>query len=237
MRHWTYWEWVAYACIWVAAIILAADTGLRVSPELATHAPAFVHGTYWGFAPLGLVFLGTLILVASNFGWLDGLFGFRQPLHLFLERDSLSDQFGIQSFPQISYVQLSILARAPVTKCRAWSTRVEYSPDNLVPYALEHGERHPLPWSKHRGPNVFEADHNPGDPPLRLNVAVIHNNVIEFDPLTQTPTNLAPLFQRVGFHRLIIIFTASKRGVQISQTCHLAINWRGSSHAIVKMEE
>jgi hypothetical protein len=67
MRHWTYWEWVAYVCLFVAAMIIAADTGFRISPDLATHLPAFVSGWIWGFAPLALVILATIFLLAHEF--------------------------------------------------------------------------------------------------------------------------------------------------------------------------
>jgi hypothetical protein len=70
MRHWTFWEWVAYAALFVAAVILAADTGVRVSPDLSLHMPEWLHSGWWGFAPLLLVVLSTLVLIANSFGLL-----------------------------------------------------------------------------------------------------------------------------------------------------------------------
>lgn len=70
MRHWTFWEWVAYACLCVSAMIVAADTGFRLSPNLASHLPHFVEGAIWGIAPLALVVIATVLLVAHEFGWL-----------------------------------------------------------------------------------------------------------------------------------------------------------------------
>jgi hypothetical protein len=67
MRHWTFWEWVAYAALFVAAMIVAADTGVRITPDLAAYLPAFVHGPIWGFAPLILVVGATIILVLREF--------------------------------------------------------------------------------------------------------------------------------------------------------------------------
>jgi hypothetical protein len=68
MRHWSFWEWLAYLCLLLGAMILAADTGIRVAPELAQRLP--VIGTpLWGFASLALVLMATLILVAREFGW------------------------------------------------------------------------------------------------------------------------------------------------------------------------
>jgi len=51
MRHWTFWEWVAYAGIFVAALIIAADTGFRLAPDVMANLPAFFHSAWWGFAP------------------------------------------------------------------------------------------------------------------------------------------------------------------------------------------
>ena len=66
MRAWKFWDWIAYSCIFVGAAILAADTGVKVSPELAGHIPAFVGGSLWGFAPLILLVVATVILFVRN---------------------------------------------------------------------------------------------------------------------------------------------------------------------------
>jgi hypothetical protein len=63
----------------------------------------------------------------------------------------MSDAMGIQTFPTVSYIQPSVTTSAPLEKCRAWIWRAEFSPDGIVPFALEHGERVPLRWSKHVG--------------------------------------------------------------------------------------
>jgi len=75
MAHWTYWEWVAYAVLFIAALIIAADTGFKQAPELMEKLPAFFHSTWWGFAPLAFVLLATVILVGREFEW----FGRRSP--------------------------------------------------------------------------------------------------------------------------------------------------------------
>ena len=67
MRHWSFWEWVAYAALFVAAMIVASDTGLRIAPDLAAHMPDFVRGDIWAFTPLGLVILATIILLFREF--------------------------------------------------------------------------------------------------------------------------------------------------------------------------
>jgi hypothetical protein len=234
MRHWSFWDWVAYLCLLLGAMILAADTGLRVAPELAQHLP-LIGRPFWGFAPFALVLIATLILVARKFGWAGSLFGVSRPLRLFLERDSVTDQVGIQSFPGISYIQISFTSKVPVTKCRTWMTRAEFSEDNIAPYALEHNERHPLKWSKHGGANEFETDINPGDPAVRNNVLVFDKERLQFD--YGTPTNLLPLLQRIGFHRLTIVVNALRNGQSISETRLLTVNWRGRTlGAVVSMK-
>jgi hypothetical protein len=49
--------------------ILAADTGLKAAPKLMEHF-TFIESPIWGFAPLALLIIGSLILIAKNFGWL-----------------------------------------------------------------------------------------------------------------------------------------------------------------------
>ena len=51
MRHWSFRDWVAYLCLLLGAMISAADTGLRVAPELAQHLP-LIGSPLWGFALL-----------------------------------------------------------------------------------------------------------------------------------------------------------------------------------------
>jgi hypothetical protein len=69
MRHWGFWDWVGYFCLLVAAVIMAADTGFKLSPDLAAHLPHFIEGPFWGFAPVGLVLLGTVVLLIRH--WRD----------------------------------------------------------------------------------------------------------------------------------------------------------------------
>lgn len=67
MRHWSYWEWLAYVCLFVGAVIIAADTGIRISPDLSGYLPNFFHGPIWGFAPLILVLIATGVLVSREY--------------------------------------------------------------------------------------------------------------------------------------------------------------------------
>jgi hypothetical protein len=148
MRNWTFWEWVAYTCLLVGAIILAADTGFRISPNVASFKPPFVHSPLWGFAPVALILIATIILIANAVGWL-GPYGFWRPtLRTFLERDSQSDLMGVQTFPTVSYIQISIKVSRPIKACKAWITRAEYRPDTNSQFSLEHNERVPCNWSK-----------------------------------------------------------------------------------------
>ena len=71
MSHWVFWEWVAYAALFIAAAIVAADTGIRLAPDLELHMPSFLHSGWWGIAPLALVLLATALLVGKEFGWLS----------------------------------------------------------------------------------------------------------------------------------------------------------------------
>lgn len=48
-------------------MVIAADTGVRITPDLSPYLPAFVHGPIWGFAPLALVIGATIILLAREF--------------------------------------------------------------------------------------------------------------------------------------------------------------------------
>jgi hypothetical protein len=67
LRHWTFWEWVAYVALFVAALIIAADTGFKESPDVMARLPEFFHSEWWGFAPAVLVVAATIILLLREF--------------------------------------------------------------------------------------------------------------------------------------------------------------------------
>jgi hypothetical protein len=67
MRHWVFWEWVAYGCLFVAALIMAAETGFETEPEVMAHLPTFFQSPLWGFSPAALVVLATIILFLREF--------------------------------------------------------------------------------------------------------------------------------------------------------------------------
>jgi hypothetical protein len=72
LRHWALWEWIAYGALWMGALIVASETGFKTEPEVMARMPEFIHSAVWGFAPLVLVVLATVILLLRQFGWLKG---------------------------------------------------------------------------------------------------------------------------------------------------------------------
>jgi hypothetical protein len=234
MRHWTFWEWVAYLCLAVGAMIVAADTGLRVAPELA-HEVALIASPFWGFAPLALVIVATLILLAREFGVLAP-FTLRRPFRIFLERDSGgTDLYGVQTFPAINYIQISVKSRFRMERCRLWVTAVHYRENAYIPFALEQNERMPCGWSRHHGNPAgtdLEIEINRRDPPIRGNVAIYAQSQIELPP--PTPSNLLPLLQRREVHRFELLLLGFHRNRQIAQTCYLFVDWR-ETHAVVTL--
>jgi hypothetical protein len=67
MRHWGFWEWVAYGCLFVGALIMAAETGFKTEPEVMNHLPDFFRSSLWGFSPAALVICATIIPVVREF--------------------------------------------------------------------------------------------------------------------------------------------------------------------------
>jgi hypothetical protein len=67
MRHWTFWEWLAYGSLFVAALIMAAETGFKTEPEVMAHLPSFFQSALWGFSPAALVVFATIILILREF--------------------------------------------------------------------------------------------------------------------------------------------------------------------------
>jgi hypothetical protein len=64
MRHFSLPE---YGSISVAAIIIAADTAFKISPDLVAHLPDFLHSPVWGFAPVVLVVFATVSFLWREF--------------------------------------------------------------------------------------------------------------------------------------------------------------------------
>ena len=63
MREWGFWEWIGYTSLWVTAVILAIDGGVKIaSDELKNLLPEFLESATWSFLPLILLCFGTAIL-------------------------------------------------------------------------------------------------------------------------------------------------------------------------------
>jgi hypothetical protein len=205
--------------------------------EFAVSAPLLIHqrAALW----LLVIILAAITLVAMHWGPLLWTIGRGHHLHTFLERDSESDQLGIQTFPGITYIQISVTASKRITGCRAWYRRSDYSSDRTDPFSMEHNERHPLMWSKPGGTSNFEVDLKPNDPPIRITVAVFDLASLQFEPGVGTPTNLLPKLQRIGMHRLEISLVGFLNGKEIFETRHLFIDWRGPGKrtAFIKLEK
>ena len=54
MKDWSFWDWVAYVAIFIAAIIVAADASLKGAPDLASYLPG-LHSQALAFAPVALM--------------------------------------------------------------------------------------------------------------------------------------------------------------------------------------
>ncbi len=70
MSKWSFFEWVAYAGMFIAALIIAADQGVKLSPDLLQQFSGVVHSPYWALAPLVLIVLATATLISREFGWI-----------------------------------------------------------------------------------------------------------------------------------------------------------------------
>jgi hypothetical protein len=165
-------------------MILAADTALKIAPDLAQKLPTWLASPIFGFAPFILLIIATGMFAVGRTGFF-AFFGPRHPIKLFLERDSSTDLLGIQTFPAVNYIQPSVVTSQRMAKCSAWITRVEYEVGDSN-FALEFNERFPVPWSKATGGNDFEVDLEPRHPPIRLNVAIFNESTLNLDRGTPT---------------------------------------------------
>jgi hypothetical protein len=110
MARWGFWDWVAYGCLFIAAAVLAADQGLKGAPNVAAHLPSILSADILAFAPLGLVLIGSAILVIKDFGWLRT----RTP-----PKPDQPISFGIRT----SYVETSdrSLVGKSIIRCDVWA--------------------------------------------------------------------------------------------------------------------
>jgi hypothetical protein len=63
MREWRFWDWVAYAALFLATALEALEAGLRQAPKVASHMPDILSADWLSFAPFTLVCVATVILV------------------------------------------------------------------------------------------------------------------------------------------------------------------------------
>jgi hypothetical protein len=70
MAKWTFWEWVAYAVLFLAAIIIAADEGVKLAPDLLPAMKGILGSPWWAFSPLALILFATAILVGREMDWI-----------------------------------------------------------------------------------------------------------------------------------------------------------------------
>lgn len=66
MEKWKFWDWLAYIILSVAALILALDTGIRQSEKLFESSKTFLSSPFWGFAPLALMAIASLIFILKS---------------------------------------------------------------------------------------------------------------------------------------------------------------------------
>jgi hypothetical protein len=67
-NNWGFWEWLAYTGIWIPAIILAADLGLKMSPDLRKKFDHIITSPLWGFTPLILITISGAIFLGRETG-------------------------------------------------------------------------------------------------------------------------------------------------------------------------
>jgi hypothetical protein len=72
MGGWVFWDWVAYATLWIAAIAVALEAALKQVPD-ARRFLAFTRSPWWGFAPLALLLFGAIIFVVRSFSFVPAV--------------------------------------------------------------------------------------------------------------------------------------------------------------------
>lgn len=68
MSDWGFWDWVAYGSTWVAALVIAASTSIKLEPHLRERVPEPLKARWWGYVPLVLLFIGLGGFLISWFG-------------------------------------------------------------------------------------------------------------------------------------------------------------------------
>lgn len=72
MSSWSFWDWVGYSALFISAIIAAVDTAAKNSDVAKAKAmiPEVLKSRFWGYAPLFLLSIATLIFLAKEVGFI-----------------------------------------------------------------------------------------------------------------------------------------------------------------------
>jgi hypothetical protein len=62
MARWGFWDWMAYCCLGIAALGLAAGAALKEEPTMLERLPTVFTSPKWAYAPIILFALGSFIL-------------------------------------------------------------------------------------------------------------------------------------------------------------------------------
>jgi hypothetical protein len=71
MKDWDIWAWIAYGTIATAAICLAVDSAIKMSPALLPKFSWLLENSIWGFVPFILVIVGTILFISNQLGVLS----------------------------------------------------------------------------------------------------------------------------------------------------------------------
>jgi hypothetical protein len=63
MSNWSFWDWLTYTCIGVAALVLALDQAIKGSPVVLGSLSGLLARSTWNYAPLALIGLSSILLV------------------------------------------------------------------------------------------------------------------------------------------------------------------------------
>ena len=70
MSSWSFWDWLTYTCIAIAALILALDQAIKGSPLLLGNLSGILAKPSWNYAPLGLIGLSGVLLLLKQLNML-----------------------------------------------------------------------------------------------------------------------------------------------------------------------
>ena len=68
MPSWSFWDWLTYICIGVAALVLALDQAIKGSPQLLGNLSGLLAKPSWNYAPLALIGLSGVLILLKQFG-------------------------------------------------------------------------------------------------------------------------------------------------------------------------